>query len=193
VPIGIVPFFFQLVLREDGLYLLVAHGEASGTKTCRDGARAVLGCVDYREQDVDHSGRVQGRRDSLHRLRLRRLTAPLCELRLCVIRVRVEVDVHRLYLLAPERVRLDETAERVVNTQPQKLRQFLMRTTSGRRAHQHDDGGSQRAVLREADPADSPQSMRVELRLTAQRVVAARVAVARQIACGLQGEEDGRA
>ena len=91
------------------------------------------------------------------------------------------------YPLAPERVRLDQAAEGIVHAQPQDPLQFLVCPAGGRLADQHDDGGPQRAVRREPDVAETPEPVHVERRDAAQRVVAARMAVAGQVAQSVQG------
>ena len=191
--IGSAPFFFQRVLREHRVDLFVAHRAPAGTKVGRDRARIVLGRVDHGDQDLDDALWLHSRPGSLRGFGRRsgQRAASLLQLRRRPLGVRVQVDVHRLDLLAPERVRLDQAAEGVVHAQPQDPLQFLVCPAGGRLADQHDDGGPQRAVRREPDVAETPEPVHVERRDAAQRVVAARMAVAGQVAQSVQGAIHG--
>ena len=115
--------------------------------------------------------------------------SPACDLLHCLRAIGAQVHEHGTDPLAAEEVILDQAAQRVVEPDPQNHLQLPVGTSLRRLLHEHDHGGTQRAVFGEADPVVRPQPVSIEPRDVGQRVVAASVTVAAVVARSLQGEE----
>lgn len=180
----------QRVLGKDGRDLRVRHGDAAGAKTGRDRRRIGRGHADHRDEDLDDARQIQRRRGLRlnrrgGRRHLRHAAASL-QLRRRAVGVGMHVDVDGRDALAPQGPSRDEAAQRIVDPQPQERLQLLVRVTGGGLADQHNHGGPQGPVPREAHLAVEPQAVRIERRDLPQRVVGPRVAVAAQVAEPIQ-------